>query len=777
MDGEGAANAKLFRFEVQTRRPSPKPGDGRGAPGERMLNEPDYRGIGRNRRAAITAVVAIALLVRVLYWLEARSEPLFQAPTGDAATYVAQARALAEDGILAPRGEPYSMAPLYPVYLRVLDGLGLGLAGARGLQFLLGAVAASLLLAVGWRWGGPLAGWVAGMGAAVYGPFVFFEGEILSISLAVFLLSLVLFLWGRSRAAPVAGLLFGVAALAQPSLLPAGLALAAAILLVPRWGWGSRTLAGLFLAGLLAAPAATLVRNLLVSGEPVLISVNGGVNFYIGNNESGDGTFHLPSRSGLLNRPEGLFTSAREVAENARGRSLSAVQVDRFWWFRGVDFWTTEFGAGLALFGRKLLLALNRVEIPNHYDYDHFRSAVPVLKVLPTMALLLPLGLVGLVLGWRRGARAGALGFGAVLVSVTFFFVTGRYRLPLAVFLWPGVGLLAGELWRRRRKPDRLLVPAAGALGLAFVVFLPLVKTAAARPHMLNVEGAALFQRGDIEGARKKFREVIEADPNHAEALNNLGRILLSEGKPQEAVSYFARAVQADPAQAETYFNLEDMYRAARRNQEALEILDRLESARGGRVDDVAGILAYRRAANRLALGDTSAALREFEAAVEHSPGMGTAWMTLTQLYRRAGRAEEALHAARTAVSLAPERPEARALLAASLEDTGDPAGAAAAYLEILKLGDTSSDTRYRLGRALVLAGKDDEAEHHLLAANQGAPHDDALHLLAQLYERAGRIEDARVAYEAMIQIKSAHTQEARRRLKELKSAPSDGKR
>ena len=729
-------------------------------------------------RATTAVVVAVALVVRVLYWLEVRDEALFQEPTGDAATYLALAQELASDGAMAPRGEPYSMAPLYPHLLRSLDLLGLGTEAARALQFLLGTASAVLLLLVGRRLGGPVAGWVAGLGAAVYGPFVFFEGELLSISLAVFLLAAALYVWPLRRAALPAGMLFGLAGLGQPGLLPAGLLMSALGLAFPRTlGWSRRATAGVFLLGLSLPPAVTLGRNLAASGEPVLVAVNGGINFFIGNNAEAPGTFHLPDGSGLLNRPEGLFTSARETAEGRSGRPLRPTEVDRFWWLRGVDFWTTDTGSALALLGRKGLLAVNRVEIPNHYDYDYFRLTAPVLRVLPTMALLLPFGAAGLWVAWRRGIRLGAVGFACVLVAVALFFVTGRHRLPLAVFLWPAAGVLAGELWARRRRPTTLAPLALPVVGLLVVAFLPLVETSGAKVHMLNLEGAALFQRGDVEGAKRAFEEALEADPRHPEALNNLGKILLFEKRPDEALMHFRNALQSDPTQAETYFNLEEMYRKAGRHPEALEILSRLEGARGGRVEDVGARLSYYRGANQLALGDTASAETSFAETTSRDPNLVGVWFTLSQLYRKQGRLDDAILAARKALALRPESPEPQSVLGAALEAKGDLEGALSAYERAVAGGESSNEVHARLGCLLAKAGRDAEAESHLLAANRGSPNHEALLLLGEIYARTGRPQEARVAFQALIKLKSEHADAARERLEALPTAPRDGKR
>jgi tetratricopeptide (TPR) repeat protein len=723
----------------------------------------------------LVAILLLGAAVRFLYWSEASRLSLFQVPTGDAATNVFLADRLAHDGLLAPHGEPYERAPLYPFFLWGLRALGVGLGGVRGIQFLMGLAGVVFLWILGRRAGGRAGAVTAALGGALYAPFVFFESDLLSISLGIFLLEIALLVWGKKRWALAAGLLVGGAALAQPNFFLAGAIAAGASLLWPtRLGWPDRRGAVLLAVGLVLPPLATFTRNLAECGEPIPISVNGGINFYIGNNPSANGTFVLPPDSGLLNRAEGLFTSARETAEKEAGRPLSRRAVDRYWWLRGLDFWLVHPGRALALTGVKTLLALNQAEVPSHYDFVFFRSRIPILWFLPTMGWLLPLGGIGLVLLWRRGERTWGILALALLVAVVPFFITGRYRLPLAVLLWPAAGLTVERILAQWRRPRRLVGVGAGAAAFLVVALLPIYQGGCALAHMLNVEGAALVAKGDLEGAKRTLERALEANPEHAEALNNLAYVHELQGDMTAALSTYRRAIAADPTQAETYLNIEELYRKAGRPREAMEILDRMEAARGGRIADVAGTVAYRRGANSLSLGDTATALSQFEEAVDKDPKQANAWLTLSLLDRKLGREEEALTAAQSAVSLAPDSPEALVNLGRCQEDAGHDAEAIEAYRAADTRGGGSPELYERLGTLLVRVGRNDDAERVFLKANQGRPHPPSLFALALLYEKEKRWSDARLAFEALVKLKAPQAAEARAHLAKL---PAQGGR
>lgn len=718
---------------------------------------------------ALLGILILAAVVRLLFWSQIHASPLYQEPSGDAATYVQLAHDLAQHGLAAPLGVPYERPPLYPLFLRLCDALGIGLGGAHFLQFLLGVAGAGLLWALGMRLGGRTAAVVAGLGGALYGPFLFFESELLSISLAVFFLEAGLVLWGRARWAVVTGLLLGAAGMAQPNFLLAGFLVAGAAFLFPRaLGWRGRRAVVLLAAGLVLLPLGTFARNLAVSGEPIVVSTNGGINFYIGNNPTADGTFHLPPGSGLLNRPEGLFISAREVAEREEGHHLSHRQVDGYWWSRGLHFWLDEPGHALSLLLGKTLLCFNHVEVPSHYDYGFYRDLSSVLRVLPTMGWLLPLGAVGFGLSLRRRRYTGVVFYVAMLAAVVPFFVTARYRLPLAVFLIPAAGLTLETAWGLRRRWPELGAMAGAAAVYAFLTFFPLYNGSLARAHMLNVEGAALVQKGDLKGGRQAFEKALAVNPNNAEAANNLAYTYVLEGNMAQALASYQRAITIDPTQAETYLNLEDLYRRAGRNREAIQALDELVKARHGTIDDVAATVAYRRGVNTLALGDTTGAVESLQESVRRDPKLAGAWLNLSILYRRLGRLQDSIDAAEKAATLAPQAQEAQSNLGAAYEAAHKNKEAAAAFLHALQIGPPNAELHYRAGRVLLRLGRGKEAERELLAANHGRPHPAALWDLARYYEETGRKREAVTAYQALIKLGGKRAGEARERLRGL---------
>ncbi|MDA3835588.1 MAG: glycosyltransferase, partial [Spirochaetales bacterium] len=87
--------------------------------------------------------------------------------------------------------------------------------------------------------------------------------------------------------------------------------------------------------------------------------------------------------------------------------------------------------------------------------------------------------------------------------------------------------------------------------------FIPAKHYCPLTPEEYSVtDGEQLFGMGDIEGARRIFKQVLSVAPNNIEALNNLGVIAFQEGETDQAVSYFTRVLETDENYFEAIENL-----------------------------------------------------------------------------------------------------------------------------------------------------------------------------------------------------------------------------
>jgi len=63
----------------------------------------------------------------------------------------------------------------------------------------------------------------------------------------------------------------------------------------------------------------------------------------------------------------------------------------------------------------------------------------------------------------------------------------------------------------------------------------------------LLADAAACERMREFDDAVRNYKRVLQLDPEHAEACNNLGRVLLAQNKSTEASAYFARSLVLMP--------------------------------------------------------------------------------------------------------------------------------------------------------------------------------------------------------------------------------------
>jgi tetratricopeptide (TPR) repeat protein len=528
-----------------------------------------------------------ALVVKAVVLAQLHRHPLLQPEGGlDSEVYVRLARQAASGDWLLGH-DAYFVSPFYVYFLAVVFIFsGSSLLAPKIVQIVLGAAAVGLVFATAETWYGRRAAWVAGALAAATGIFAFNEVLLLQSAVDPFLTAFASYLLARAlvtdRAArfAAAGMAVGVFVTNRPNALAWAAALVVLLTAVP-FSRKSVLRAVMLVAGLLVVLGPVAVRNRAASGEWILVSSHGGLNFYIGNNDDADGTYHgVP---GIAPDIAGQVRDARRVAETAAGRSLRASEVSRYFYRRAWDWIVLRPRAALRLFLRKLAYCFNAVDLSLNYSYAYYsRDEATLLRVLVVGPwLLVPLGLVGLVAAPRRTGAHGFWIWAAFVpvyaISVAAFFVSGRYRLPLLVPLCVGAG--AAVVWlfdAARARRGRPLLLAATALILLAV---------GANWNWLLDDGRSeertqmivhLVDGGRFDEARAILEEALRAEPARTEIRQALARVHESEGvaaslagRHAEGAEDLERAVQLDPESASAQLNLAVAYAQLGRYGEA----------------------------------------------------------------------------------------------------------------------------------------------------------------------------------------------------------------
>lgn len=570
-------------------------------------------------------VFVLALAVRVAYIFELDASPLFVHPAVDAKTYTHHAQRLAAGHWLGVGEGPFWQPPLYPYFLgvvKVLAGESFFYAVRLG-QALLGALVCAMSWWIGRALFNPAVGLLAGLGAALCGPLIFFDGELLPACLATFvnLLALVVLLrvWRRpSRWGFLgAGAAFGVGALAVPTVLAFAVAVPIVLLWVAprRLGW-----AGAFVLGVLLAIAPVAWRNWAIGGDGVGISYNAGINLYIGNNPDYAATVAI--RPGwewddLVTQP------ARAGIE--RPSAKSAYFAKRAWSY--IREAPTEW---LGLMGYKLGAFWHGDERGRNQPIYFWRAYSTVLSATLWKAgiafpfgVVAPLALWGMLLSVRRVGPTWpllyALSYG---LGVIAFFVAARYRVPVLPVLVVFAAYGLWTLWQWGR---------AGcwrSLGLGAVVCAAFALAANSHLTPMDLEGDAAIHynlgnayaaAGDNQRALAAFEHSVAKDPEYWQAWLNLGGIKGVLGDLPGAGEIFARLTREVPKRAEPWLNLAHV---------------------------------------RIAQRDLAGAFRCYEAALAANPKLLRVYVEMIRLYGQVGDWAQAAHILQRAVDNVPAERE-----------------------------------------------------------------------------------------------------------------------
>jgi len=693
------------------------------------------------------AVFALALSVRLYYLHEIRASPLFFAPVVDARTYVEDARYYSEVSF-AGRPAPFWQPPLYPVLLGVLFALaGDDLYLPRLLQAVLGALVCVLICLLGQRVFGAGVGLGAGIAAALYGPLIYFGGELLPTLLACCLNLLVLLLavgaggWTRWLAT---GVLLGLSALAVANVL-----LLIPVLLVYLYGRQRRLgPAVVLLLGCALVIAPVAYRNWAVGGDSVLISHNAGLNFYIGNNADYDQTTRI--------RPGRAWAELVEMPERRAGIEQPSAK-SRYFFAQSWQYITSEPLDFLGLLAYKGYLFLRGDEIPRNRDLYFARNDSALLAILLwkkglafPFGLVAPLALLGLFAVLRSAeppeGRLLVLFVACYALSVVLFFVTGRYRLPavpvLLLFAACGVRLLWQRPW-----------PTLAALA-ALLVFCNAATGAMDRQgnaHEHYYRGYAYEKRDMPAHAARHYRRALGRDPNFAEPLLALAALHGEAERYGKAMDFYRRYLKAQPHDADVRLLLGHTALLARHYDAAAAAYSEVAAARPNWAA-AHGSLGY-----ALLMADQpQRAARAYSRTLELNPDSTLVRYQLARLYAAEGQNREAIAEFEQLVQREPHAAEYPARLAdllIQLEQDGPTSRLAEAeklLRRAIALNAKAGHPHWSLGMLYARQGRYAEAVplfEHLL---QIAPRDFQAHLfLGHLYQRTGRQADADAQFAA----------------------------
>jgi tetratricopeptide (TPR) repeat protein len=256
-------------------------------------------------------------------------------------------------------------------------------------------------------------------------------------------------------------------------------------------------------------------------------------------------------------------------------------------------------------------------------------------------------------------------------------------------------------------------------------------------------------QAGRLDQAELLYRQVLDADPAHADALHLLGVVTHQRGLHAQAIPLIERAVELNPGAAAYHTNLAETYRA---------VGDLGRAAAHGRL---AAQLAPDSAEARYNLavalqqqGQRSEAIPLFEAALERSPYWAAPYVNLGNVLREEGQPYEALAVYREGVRLAADKARLENNLGQLLFEMGQAGEALPHSQEAVRLQPEQPAALTNLGNVLAGLGRFDEARGYYQRALQLDPALAlAYHGLGQVFQEEGRLDEAQACFSQAIRL------------------------
>jgi tetratricopeptide (TPR) repeat protein len=661
----------------------------------------------------LLAIFLVAIAYRVACFYDAGGHPLFRFPVVDAQYHDEWAKRMAAGDWLGHGPDDVFKPPLYPGFLAVVYSIfGQSIRLIQWLQHILGAFSCVFIAILGGRLVGRRAGIIAGFLAAGFGPYVFFELQLLTPTLSLFLNTLATILllpswkdrcYGRLL---VAGILLGLSIGIRPDVIIPALLFLSFLVFENRHMLNRQLAARLscLLVGILVIISPIIVRNYHLTKQFIPISSNSGINLYVGNSAGSDGISAVPV--GL--RWERLIC---RVPQDVLEKPATASR----WWIKAARCEImTDPAAALSRLGCKALAFLNRREFRNNICY-HFmqRESWPLLLSPFQLALILPLAVCGLVGMWcssspilRRTLVLCVLWIAGYWAIGVAFFVTARFRLPATPFLilpagWALVDIVNALQRRQWRSMTAYIAVALGAGLICWPQWFGAPEDSWVRDNV-NFSNS-LSAAGNTQKAIYTCRRAIEIEPHDPDAHYLLGRLLLP-GNPVNALEHFEIARKQIPdspslllAIGQVYLQIGDLSQGQQTLRKLINLSEKINMWPKRSAWATAYIL--------LAKIEPLQAIEYWEKAWSIDPRT-TAEAAFLQ-HRELPRVLKTFH------SEVLEKPwdwYSRANLGMALLETGRADEAVETFRKAARLAPDREGIPFQLARALLQAGKTDQA-------------------------------------------------------------------
>jgi predicted O-linked N-acetylglucosamine transferase (SPINDLY family) len=260
-------------------------------------------------------------------------------------------------------------------------------------------------------------------------------------------------------------------------------------------------------------------------------------------------------------------------------------------------------------------------------------------------------------------------------------------------------------------------------------------ESGATAPHDLFAVALQHHHAGRLQEAEALYRQILQARPDHPDALHNLGMIAYQVGRYDVAVDCISLAIKGDPSRAAFHNNLGEAYCRWGRLDEALASYQRALALSPGLLPIISNIGGVLRQQGRL-----EEAAAHYRRMLQLHPESADLCNNLGNVLQEQGNFEEALVQYRQAVTLKPDCSAVYSNMGGVFYTQGKLEEAQACFQQALALNPDFAEAHNNLGNVLRAQDKLEEALAHQRQALRLRPNYveaecQALHLTQQLCE------------------------------------------
>jgi len=516
------------------------------------------------RIAVLISILLLSVIIKGFYLAEIKRIQFYDNPVGDAKNYVNRAEEIFH-GKIFPEEAPFLSNAIYPYFLAGTFVISNNLTTPRIIQFILGIATIILIYLITNMLFGNIQALASAFIAGVYPVFLFFEGDLLAVTLTIFTLSLSCLMLvyyqnsSKLKYLVFAGLSIGLSALGKPDTVLLAPAIALWVLFRDK-NYRDKIKPVLYFAvSVIIMILPLTISNWITEKDFIPLTSNGGVNFYIGNHKGATGIFRIPQNSGLA--VDGLHRLSQKVAQYNSGRELKPSETSRYWFSKAIDFARNNPAEFISLLIKKTLLMINKFEVPNHHSYYFYKSQCNVLKYNQlNLSFLLFFGCIGIGLSLKSRRKYYLL---YIFIAVTFitpvlFFVSDRYRLPVTIFyiIFSGQGIYQLCMVVAKRQRINIFPSVIVALIIVGVSLINFPVFDRSFKHDFKNLGNVNFKLKQYDKAVCYYRMVLAEYPYEPFVHANLAKTYYMKGNIDSAIQEFIAETKYNPSFSEPYIIL-----------------------------------------------------------------------------------------------------------------------------------------------------------------------------------------------------------------------------